>query len=352
MKIGIITIPDFNNYGNRLQNYALQKVIKSFGYDGYSYVPYMPNIFKKMIRLLQPSEKDSSLDKKILNIKKLYNYIRFDKMFVHSREVGSHLYPSSLNCECDYFVAGSDQIWNPNWYTEYSFLKFSDDKKKIAYAASFGCDKIPENKREEYFLLLNKFKTISVRENTGRDIIEDLIGIDVPVVLDPTLLLATEEWEEIEKKPRNISFDRPYILTYFLGERDKEQKEYIENVSCEYNMRIFNLLDYTMPEIYIAGPSEFLYLLHHAAMVCTDSFHASVFSIIFHTPFIVFERNGNGKIMGNRIDTLLSILSLENHKYQNKSITNIFDIDYDKAEKIVEEKTNLSLSYLRKAFED
>ena len=349
MRVGIITIPDFNNYGNRLQNYALQKTIENMGFNTVSYVPYKPSLLKCIVKELLKFNEYKYIKEKILNIKRLSNYLKFDKKYVNTKEVRSTKYPDRINSECDCFVAGSDQIWNPMWYTEYSFLQFADNKKKIAYAASFGCDKIPQKSKLIYSNLLSKFRFLSVREKTGKNIIEQLTDQKAKVVLDPTLLLSVQEWKQIEKKPQFKIDKKKYVLTYFLGGIDLNRKNIIEKIALRNNCKIYQLNDKTISHIYKCGPSEFVYLIDNSVFVLTDSFHASVFSIIFHVPFLVFDRLGKGKEMGNRIDTLLSITKLENRKVNENNINIDMKIDFKEADICLDIYKVQSLNFLNDA---
>ena len=143
-----------------------------------------------------------------------------------------------------YFIAGSDQVWNPIYINDMDkyFLTFAKKEQRISYAASFSCPDIPEQYKLKYRDWIKGMSRISVREETGANIIKNLVGIEVPVLLDPTLLLSREKWISISKKPKN----KPkvgYILTYFLGRIDKKNKRYIESIAKEKKMKIIRLAD-------------------------------------------------------------------------------------------------------------
>lgn len=350
MKIGIITIPDFNNYGNRLQNYALQYVLEDMHCSVVSYVPYKPNIIKKTIKILLSEKKN--LIVKIQDILRLSNFMKFDRKFVHTKQIGNTEYPKSLNNECDIFIAGSDQIWNPIWYTKYSLLQFSYDEKKIAYAASFGCDDLPQEKLSVYEEYLPKFKAIGVREETGKSIVKKIANQAATIVLDPTMLLTREQWRIVEYRVKLPCNEKKYILTYFLGGVNEEYESVIKQSSIRYNLEVINLNDRKQNKIYECGPSEFVYLIDNAALVLTDSFHACVFSIIFHCPFLAFDRLGKGKSMGNRIDTLLNITNMTLNKYGLKEIDEILDVDFSKVDQIIKNQMQSSFDFLIMAMKD
>lgn len=341
-KTAIITINDNNNYGNRLQNYALQQVISK-----------KSNYVKTLIVNENENMRIKRLFKIILNyrhqIKKefrLRNFKKFNKFLLkESREIYNY----------DNYVVGSDQVWNTtfNSFSEkYNLLEFVDSNSRISYAASFGTDSLDKQYHELFKRELSKFKYISVREDKGKEIINKLgLKKDIEVLIDPTMLLNSFEWESIMKKPKN-KVPKKYILNYFLGELSNEKKEAIEKVAKEENCEIINILD-VKDKFYTCGPSEFLFLEKNAFLVCTDSFHSSVFSIIFDVPFVIFDRQSeNMKNMSSRIDTLLNKLEIKNRKYNGHEITkeNI-EHDYSFAHEKIEDEKILALNYLKKVLD-
>lgn len=308
MRVGIVTIADFNNYGNRLQNYALQQVIKSFGMDCVSYVSFKPKYVKYLIKTLLEKD-DRNLFSKRMDIVRMKNFLHFDQKYVHSIETRNMQFPESLGTECDYFVAGSDQIWNPLWSQALyhnTFLQFVPENKRIAFAPSFGTEDIPKELVEKYKKGLNEFFALSVREEVGQEIIKSLTGKDVDVLIDPTLLISAPEWDKILKKPNGMRENEQYLLEYFLGDLSPKQNKEFEVISSKYNFKRIKLLDKDQELFYTAGPSEFLYLIKNANLIVTDSFHASVFSFIFNKPFLVYSRKGVMNGMTSRIETLLA----------------------------------------------
>jgi len=186
---------------------------------------------------------------------------------------------------------------------------------------------------------------LSVREEAGQKIIKDLLGIDVPVLVDPTLLLKKDEWLKIAK-PHDHKPNKKYLLTYYLGEEKKNNSKFIKQYAKDNNLELVHLGDIKDKKRFTADPSEFLDYFNDASMIFTDSFHGSVFSIIFNKPFVVFKR-GN---MNSRIDTLLSKFNLENrHWGYVKEHKNFNDIDYSHVDEIINEERKKSFDYLRNA---
>lgn len=341
-RICIITINGNSNFGNKLQNYALTKVVNKFGFKvttvwNVSTKFYLKEFFKKFVLF----------SKKINRQKK---FIRFNKRFLSLKY--SFQNPNKLGEKFDYFIVGSDQVWNYSFNIDYYtlFLEFSPKEKNISYAASFGVDSIPKHLNETYCKGLMNFKKISVREDKGKEIIESITKRkDVEVLIDPTLLLNKKEWEKIIVRPKKTFENKKFILNYFLGELSLDKKKSIENFANDNNCLIINILDKNDP-FYVCGPSEFLWLEKNAFLICTDSFHSSIFALIFDKPFVIFDRDDTEKNMSSRIDSLINLFELKNRRYNGKNITpeNISH-DYSKAYKILKEEKTKSLNFLRNA---
>ena len=234
---------------------------------------------------------------------------------------------------------GSDQVWNPKFdrLSDVDLLSFATPGQRISFSASFGISELPEDTQEKVKREIEKFKAISVREERGKKIIEELTGRkDIQVLVDPTMLLTPEEWDKVAKKPEQLKTDK-YILNYFLGEVSEKKKKEIERIAKENNCEIVNILDKRSP-FYQTGPSEFLYLEKNAFLICTDSFHSSVFAILYHKPFIVFDREDTNVKMNSRLDTLLKKFSLEKQWYKDKIAEEQLKIDYKEAYKILEKE--------------
>lgn len=370
MKIGVITLYyrfKWDNYGGTLQNYALVKYLRNCGYDaktvGFLYyrTPFhimesvTKKIFDKTGLLIDDMSKKIQLQK--LESKRNQQFKIFVEKYIPLEECWIKNIDDykTVDSKYDKFIVGSDQVWNPYWavnkitYLSY-LLAFTSSEKRISYAASIGTNEIPIEKQKMFKDELPKFKNISVREDKAAEIVKDLIGEDVQVVLDPTLLVDADEWRKIEKKPESIDVNQPYILTYFLGNGTEEQNKIIENVANKNNLKVINLLDKSNKELYCAGPDVFLYLISHSKLVCTDSFHACVFSFLNEKPFLVFDRKDKEKNMNSRIETFLKTFKLEKH-YYDKNNNDIFVTDYQDGKCILEEKRKFSYNYLKSSLD-
>ena len=194
---------------------------------------------------------------------------------------------------------------------------------------------------------MQDFEDISVRETEGVSIIKELTNKDVVTVLDPTMLVDALEWRNIEKieiLPKN----EKYILTYFLGEQEENVKKYIDKLACDKNYQVINMMSSERGRFYSVGPEGFVTLIDHAEAVFTDSFHATVFSILFHTPFVVLKRkHRNASDMNGRLRTLLKKFELEKCM-EYTAIEEAFCIDFEKCDNILKNEREKSLEYLRR----
>ncbi len=349
MRVGIITIIDNNNLGNRLQNYALEKILENNNIDciTISNEPFSNTKDKFILRIIKNlkfRDTYSKFEGRKNSFKEFNNNIIFSK---------KRITPFSKLKDFDYFITGSDQVWNPTFgrLREVDLLEFTEPKKRISYAASFGISSLPEQYNEKLKNALKDYKAISVREDAGKKIIEDVVGRkDVQVLVDPTMLLTAEEWDKVAKKPEQLKTDK-YILNYFLGELSEKRKAEIDRIAKENDCEVINILDKNSP-FYCTGPSEFLYLEKHAFLVCTDSFHSSVFAILYNIPFIVFGREDNTVSMNSRIETLINKFNLKNREYNGKEITKEnLNHDYTEAYEILNEERKKSMTFLMNALD-
>lgn len=340
LKVAIVTMNGVN-YGNRLQNYALYYFLKKMLIDS-------KNIFIYDLRKHIVVKKTSSILKKIvktimpvlfikwykkyhagyLHIKKEYIFNKFTMIYMNSGYITLYHDNDIKNQinqnEYDYFIAGSDQIWNPDFAgNDYYFLDFAEPEKRIAFAASIGYETLPDEVLARYAKYWKKMRYISVREQSAADLIEKATGRKADVFLDPTMLLTQAEWKEIEEKPK-FQLPEKYILCLFLGD---EPENTVEAYRKGYGMETVRLEDKRYSDYYLTGPAEFIYLIEHAELVLTDSFHCTVFSIIFHKDFFVFKREDkNVKNMFTRLENLLEKMGFQDRgqkrdgTIQNKKI--------------------------------
>lgn len=359
MKMAIITLNGYFNYGNRLQNYALQQVLRIIAenriVETIWYEKYYLKINQKFLTLKNMRRyifnrhgfrKYVNNKGYILDIIREYNFKKFNDKYINS--VFDYEIKLNLNDRYDYFIVGSDQVWNTDLKNE--FLQFADRNKRVAYAASFGVSEIKPDKVELVKKGLEGIDYISVRERAGAKIVKNLTGKDVPVLVDPTLLLTVEEWEKVMERPVWYR-DEKYILVYFLSKLPDKIRNDIKDLAEKYKLKVIDLMDWKNIDYYCSPPSEFLYLIKNCSLMYTDSFHGTVFSILNKRPFVTCSREG-GINMDSRIDTLLSMFNLENRKISkenNYEIANPMEIEYPDVEAILDRERQRSKEFLCKA---
>ncbi len=345
--IGIITINGDNNYGNKLQNYATIKILNKYG--------CAKNIIKRdkceyRSRLNIESRKIIKTALLLVNqiLKKEYvfnrqiNFMKFNNnIFTYKKMICKNIDYKKLNADFDCFVAGSDQVWNPRLYPNLyvNMLGFAEKNKKIAFAPSISVDELTLEQENMFKELLKDFDNLSCREEQGAELLRKITGKRVVSLIDPTLMLSSEEWDKISKKPKFHDENKKYLLLYFLGDLTDSYKQIVENIKSKYNLEVINILD-KKSKYYSCGPSEFVYLIKNSQIVLTDSFHGSVFSYIYNKPFRIFYRQDGCGYMNSRLTNLMNKLCLDNSIYLNvgDSIDAILNTNYNKEKLIFEQK--------------
>lgn len=375
-RIGILTLCGYINYGNRLQNYATQEVLKSLGFEVETITNHVSlqkesigqRIINRMIYLRKANVSEINnyikcqlwnvFHKNVVerrNIERIEIFRKFSKDHITETEysISPEEIPDDLADRYDYFVCGSDQVWNPFYNNGSSmfFLSFAPISKRVAYSPSFGVSDIPILYLSNYEKWISEIKWISVREEAGAKIIKKLTGRDAKVLIDPTLMLTKEKWLSMSRKSENKPA-RKYLLAYFLGEETNKNRIRIKEIAKKNGLIIVRLADVRVDDEFQSGPAEFIDYMHSASIVCTDSFHGAAFSILMEIPFIVFEREGNTQSMSARNETLLRKFNMESRK-SNKVITNeqSFTIDFSQVPSILEIERKRALEYLKEALD-
>lgn len=359
MKIGILTFHKAKNYGALLQAYALQKKINDNNYEA-EIIDYDCPKFKNMYSLFN--------FKNIRNIKSFFRelvttYYKFQKYNKFNNFIKKYIKISNrkninrnglneLNELYDIFITGSDQVWSNSCadFDKTYFLDFVNNKeKKNSYAASFGMKEIPPLQNEEYKKLLNDFNKISVREERGKEIIEKELNVgNATLVCDPTFLLKKSEWEEIALK--NKIKDK-YILVYDLY-NSKSLINFVKDIAQKYNYKIISLQSRLKKDIEdsiairTAGIEEFITLFKNAEIVVTNSFHGTVFSIIFNKKFFV-EYLKENEVSNIRLENILSMYRLTDRVIEDGNNNSIeSSIDYKNVNDILEREREKSLNFI------
>lgn len=372
MKVAILTFVRAYNYGAVLQCYALQQVLDQLGTEN-EVLDYYPAYFKELysfaylgnMRYFPYRPINNWIKYTPLLYKKNKRIAGFEKFISEDMRMSSKVYHSAEDLDkeetpYDIFVVGSDQVWSNLW-TEFDrtfFLDFNgaENKKKVSYAASFGFTKIPEGLFEEYKRRLTGWDKYSVREESGIELVKQLIGEDALRCCDPTLLLDKKEWEKlVDYKKYN---NKKYIVIYYVNQLSDDLLKAAQTIALKENLNIYITTSMATYEDIMAvkaktiagkskgeaSPKEFLSLIANAHYVLTDSFHGTVFSILFHRHFLAKIEGESRKNV--RIDELLRTLGL-NQKLENGIEQIKTKIDWESVDERIEEYRDKSIMYLK-----
>lgn len=367
-KLAIITLYDDINFGNKLQNYATQEYFKSLGFEVYT-IPYWERGHRKqkidyysrvcVHKFLQFLGFEKNKKKKEIKLKARRTCIKeFSSDYINlAPMIQYRKIKSSLKNEYDYFVTGSDQVWHC-WYhekaeLEYFFLCFAKPEQRLTMSPSIGLNNISDEFKDVYINGFKGFNYISTREDDAAQLIKKISGKEAEVHLDPTMLVKEDVWSNILKKPINYC-EGKYIIVYALGGICGQLKSDVELLAQKNNLKIINIADEKSSYYTSTRPDEFLYWIKNSYLVISDSFHATVFSILFRKNFIVFFREDTLG-MENRLITLLEKFGLNNRIYTN-SISfkeqNIFNIDFSMIDKVLDSERQKALNFYKKCLKN
>lgn len=315
LKVGILTFHAVSNYGAVLQAYGLMRYLQEQGHE-VELIDYQPDYLMRRYRLsaramLHP-----------ISWFKWVKSVRFQKFRRQHLSVGTRMYRSEIELadaaeQYDVVITGSDQVWNPEiakppMVDSAFFLNFvGEGARRISYAASFGVDSIPEEFHSQVRELLSRMDAIAIREQSGKDIICGLIGehAEVEVVPDPTLLL--ESYENLVKKP---SVDH-YVFVYRVQTSSLVEKVARATAAhCGSSLvKGFNTIRFWKEgaKVVLPAPQSWLGYIKHADVVVTNSFHGTIFSILFRKKFFTVSLTGKAAKRNARLLFLLEKLGLE-----------------------------------------
>lgn len=376
--VGLVTFWD-NNYGSALQCYATKKIVSSFGYrcdlieekHSNKSTHYM-HMLKKSIRIPIKSLIYPNFLKSYLELRRharLASTSLSDKSKNDIHFFGiTELQPIELtrkslkrigkSDEYVAFITGSDQVWGGHFVepTYGNFLEFAPKYKRISYAASFGSNNISNYNYFKYKKGIKGINKISVRENSGIEIVRKLTGRDVLKMPDPTILLTIDEWKSFSKEV--LVEKEPYVLVHFLDNMSNNAIEVIKMFLKDKKMRVLcvgwkrdEILSLENVFFVDGGPKEYISLINNASYVCTDSFHTTLFALRFKKQFYTFPRSyAHSFHQSSRINNLLidtccydryiknEIKSLDDLPQKNVDCSNFFD-----------KQRNIGMDYLLKA---
>lgn len=383
-KVGIVSCYFQHNYGSMLQAYATQMALDKLGFENetINISGFNGEIKKAKVKYFIKASftsdilfskmgmaKNTILKRFAKNEYAMSSRIRGQKFneFVNKYFRLSEAYSSKtiLTEKCiekySAVVVGSDQLWLPgNIAADYYTLNFVPKSvNSIAYSTSFGQSTLPKDTTKKAHVFLSRIKHLSVREESGQKIIKEIIGRDVPVVCDPTMLFTGDEWLNIQNEEAII--DEPYIFCYFLG-NNIPHREFAARLKKVTGCKIVALphLDefikgdevYADETPYAIDPADFLNLIRNADYVCTDSFHCSVFSTLYRKKFFAFRRftKKTKQSTNSRLDTLFNMLGIKGRIFNgNEDIQECIsrEIDFTAVQEKLSIFRNESLEYLK-----
>ena len=367
MKVILTTVFSAFNYGSSLQALAGKRIIEKTGYE--CELAKLKSLIKgrdvRIGKLMSILFRSIFLNKN--NSLKTYNnsynktlvegteckFFNFTDTYLKPQEVTygelKRMAEESIAC-----FSGSDQIWNSStlYVDPLYYLRFAPQYKRVALSPSFGRDFIADYNKEKMRKWIIDYPYLSVREDSGVKLIKELTGRDATHLLDPTLIINSEEWKSIlciEDKPND------YILAYFLDEPSDYAKKCLKKLKEKLDCKIlaipykFEYMDYS-DSIIAAGPKEFVELVANAKVVCTDSFHGTVFAINMHTPFFTYEREyGSANKQSERVLSILRKVDMLD-RYQPKNVVEeLNNLDFEHSEEILNAERKKAYDYVNNA---
>lgn len=359
------------NHGTLLQAYALAKAIENLGYKA-EYISYEPfvrkNKFQKIIyyifhpiqlitKLFGRTEKSTLDDYSFFNTTDFINtkqeFTSFYETMIPKTKITYN--PITIKTIKGYsnFIVGSDQTWSPSRYKIGSiyFLDFlSKGIVKNSYAPSLGTINVPDSFQSVLKQKLTVFNHLSCREAINCELIKKLTNKDVTHVVDPTMLLTIQQWDTMVQE---VQIPKKYILCYILGEKESIS-QFAEKLSQEAGIPVYYIV--TRP-LYLQkqhaindiGPSHFIWLIKHAQYVITDSFHGTIFSMLYNKDFYSFTKRDNDDEANDnsRIWELLKEFDLTSRFVNDGEYPHIDSINYEITNSIIVKRRKHSLSFLK-----
>lgn len=370
MKVALITYHSAYNFGSVLQAYATEKVLNKLGCNT-SVIDYRIPFQKKYYGLLgygngflrsivKKTLMLPYLKKRIIREKKYEDFI--STMNLTSEFNSPEQFDENLSNMYDVFVSGSDQVWNihsnefikSGYEFMLPFLLSFTNKRKISYASSIV--NMSDHELEKIKPYLQRFNHISCRERKAAERLTNLLQRNVDNVLDPTLLLESDEWNSlIEEKSYN---NCGYILYYSLNSYCKVKKDlkYLSSLSSHLDLKILVLTplipcvkDHNIYNIIDAGPLDFIKLLKNSYYVITDSYHGMLFSINFKKNFYLLNQSGDHGVRANDVLSSLNLLSRSIDSIEKIDLKSI--INYETAFQALNILRDKSIRYLKNALE-
>lgn len=370
-KAYILTFFYGTNYGSKLQATALSKYMESLGYDvcfiktflDFKYIFAHPSLFyTRFVNLLNRKETNAFFVTEDYEItpERQQRIDRYNETYLKYITVKSDKQWKNILKDKPVFIAGSDIIWQPALgYPEKYFLDFAyyTGCKRISYASSVGAKKLPDKYRNYYKKYLESFDAISVRENATIKLFKGIINKKITKVIDPTLLVRRNVWDDLSEKARISETIAPgdYILCYFVM-KDERYWDYVKLVEEKTGKKVVVLPMHYLDEqqsyevVTDGTPCEFIWMIKNAAFIVTDSFHASVFSFIYDKELYILRRTRQDE--DEKFVDLLTRYKMSDRQVTNeKAFERKETVDYAEGKKVLEEDRKTAEDYLKQALE-
>ena len=360
MHVGIVTIANRMNYGQRLQNYAVEQIISELG--------HIPETIMMGSSIFLTPRQRAVLRCNILFKRGLYKTgkraLLFDRFQRRQMHFSKDVFPDGDFDRYDCIVCGSDQLWN----FSYSYLEehkdfyfatfFPSSKPRIAFSASLGTDHLTDEQMRYIAGQVNSMKAVSVRESSSARLLRPLCSEPIEVTVDPVFVLPRKKWAALGEKPDFLRKDEPFILTYFLTTPSAQAQLCLQKLSEETGLRVVSLLgdwyhDGDNDAFYGMGPENFIYLMENSTVTLTDSFHACAFSCIFQRPFRWFPRT-DGLEMNCRIENIFSLFSLGDWAIGNAAepADHYTYACYDTYNSVIDAEREKAMRFLQRALQE
>ena len=367
-KIGILTLYK-DNFGSILQTYSTYSYLKELGFeceilkinDSHSLMDKIIRISKQMYLILRyrnylsdklKKREASKKDVKLLSNKTKELMDAFIKTNLKVTELDSRIGFDEINDKYDFFITGSDQVWNG--FNKYYFLVFADRDKRIAFAPSFGAS-MKEYYKKNVKRALSGFDVLSTREESGVKIIKELTGREAVRLADPTILYDRDKWRGFAVKGIQKC---NYILVHFLNKPNVMALQFIEKYIQSHDCSVYCICNryeeyeqLSRFEFLDINPYDYVALINGANYVFTDSFHSTLFSLNLETQFLTFERQYlHGNSQGSRIEDLLGRVGMQDRYLCGKDKPPIMEMMEWDSDSMFEEERKKLKEYLGKVF--
>lgn len=365
MRIGILTFPNSTSHGASLQMYALYRTTADMGYDveimNYHNAYMKSNLHcARMQKQSKPVRAIKLKLNQLIHCRQYMGFRRFESRMTKFPEkpVSDKTRLPEIGSRYGAVICGSDQVWNPD-ITDADLSYFLDfcgpETARISYAPSFGVETLPESLGHAAGEELKRFFRISVREESGRQLIRQIACRDAQLVVDPTLLMDAREW--MEHETAHPAAKGEYILYYTVRSSDSLWR-YCKNLAKKHNLKILRIGSNVISKhlkrsdgveyVCDVSPDEWLYLVHHACCVVTNSFHGTAFSINYRKNFFVELSS----LTNSRLSHIVSVLGLEDRIVKNEEASLPLETDYSQTERVLPTLRGESLEYLRRALKE